>query len=56
MACGGSSFGLAYDNCVFITPEVDNAQWATERMPSKRMMMVPTLLLVVLKLVSQDSV
>ncbi|KAK0190079.1 glyoxal oxidase N-terminus-domain-containing protein [Armillaria mellea] len=45
LVCGGSSpgAGIALDNCVSIEPEVDNATWTLERMPSKRVMscMVP---------------
>jgi hypothetical protein len=44
MACGGSSFGLAFDNCVSIKPEVNNADWVIERMPSKRVMTLMTAL------------
>ncbi|KAJ7880660.1 glyoxal oxidase N-terminus-domain-containing protein [Mycena leptocephala] len=40
MVCGGSTPGpaLALDNCVSIQPEVENATWALERMPSPRVM------------------
>nr|ABD61574.1 copper radical oxidase [Phanerodontia chrysosporium] len=38
LICGGSNFGVALDNCVTIQPEVPNAQWTIERMPSKRAM------------------
>ncbi|KAK0449009.1 uncharacterized protein EV420DRAFT_787296 [Desarmillaria tabescens] len=40
LVCGGSSpgAGIAIDNCVSIEPEVDNATWTLERMPSKRVM------------------
>ncbi|OXV07564.1 hypothetical protein Egran_04670, partial [Elaphomyces granulatus] len=40
LACGGSTpfVGNALDNCVSIQPEVPNAQWTIERMPSKRVM------------------
>ncbi|KAA1470743.1 copper radical oxidase [Dentipellis sp. KUC8613] len=38
LICGGSNFGIAVDNCVSISPEVDNATWTLERMPSKRVM------------------
>ncbi|KAH8201579.1 hypothetical protein TruAng_004271 [Truncatella angustata] len=40
LMCGGSTAGpgLALDNCVSIQPEVTNAQWTLERMPSKRVM------------------
>ena len=36
--CGGSTIGpeIALDNCASITPEVTNANWTIERMPSKR--------------------
>ncbi|OQU99179.1 WSC domain-containing protein [Cladophialophora immunda] len=36
--CGGSTIGpeIALDNCVSIEPEVPNANWTIERMPSKR--------------------
>ncbi|TDL23452.1 hypothetical protein BD410DRAFT_838937 [Rickenella mellea] len=46
MTCGGSIPGpaIALDNCVSITPEVDNAQWVIERMPSKRVMTCMTAL------------
>jgi hypothetical protein len=40
IACGGSAFGQAFDNCVSLTPEVNNAQWVIERMPSKRVMTI----------------
>jgi len=38
MICGGSTPGpeIALDNCVSISPEVPNANWTIERMPSKR--------------------
>ncbi|KAF4634016.1 hypothetical protein G7Y89_g4110 [Cudoniella acicularis] len=38
MICGGSIPGpeFALDNCVSISPEVPNANWTIERMPSKR--------------------
>ncbi|KAF8534900.1 putative glyoxal oxidase precursor [Trichophaea hybrida] len=38
MICGGSTPGpeIALDNCVSISPEVTNANWTIERMPSKR--------------------
>jgi hypothetical protein len=38
MICGGSVPGpeIALDNCVSISPEVNNATWTIERMPSKR--------------------
>ena len=32
MACGGSNFGIALDNCVSIQPEVANPTWVIERM------------------------
>ncbi|KAJ3556376.1 hypothetical protein NM688_g2060 [Phlebia brevispora] len=38
LVCGGSNFGTALDNCVSIQPEAENATWAIERMPSKRVM------------------
>ncbi|KAJ7122651.1 galactose oxidase [Mycena crocata] len=40
LVCGGSTPGpaLALDNCVSIQPEVENATWALERMPSPRVM------------------
>ncbi|KAK6220804.1 hypothetical protein LQW54_001722 [Pestalotiopsis sp. IQ-011] len=40
LMCGGSTpgAGLALDNCVSIQPEVPNANWTLERMPSKRVM------------------
>ncbi|GJJ13871.1 hypothetical protein Clacol_008128 [Clathrus columnatus] len=40
LVCGGSTPGpgLALDNCVSIQPESDNATWALERMPFKRVM------------------
>ncbi|KAJ7487362.1 galactose oxidase [Mycena galericulata] len=40
LVCGGSSpgAGIALDNCVSIQPEVENATWAIERMPSSRVM------------------
>ncbi|KAF7359862.1 hypothetical protein MVEN_00711600 [Mycena venus] len=40
MVCGGSTPGpaIALDNCVSIQPEVENATWALERMPSPRVM------------------
>ncbi|EKM51417.1 uncharacterized protein PHACADRAFT_263528, partial [Phanerochaete carnosa HHB-10118-sp] len=38
LICGGSDFGVALDNCVSIQPEVENATWTLERMPSKRVM------------------
>ena len=40
LTCGGSAFGQAFDNCVSIQPEVDNATWIVERMPSKRVMTI----------------
>lgn len=38
IVCGGSVPGpeIALDNCVSIQPEVPNANWTIERMPSKR--------------------
>ncbi|CAL1701840.1 unnamed protein product [Somion occarium] len=38
LVCGGSNNGEALDNCVTIAPEVPNAAWTIERMPSKRVM------------------
>ncbi|KAJ7229668.1 glyoxal oxidase N-terminus-domain-containing protein [Mycena haematopus] len=40
LVCGGSTpgAGIALDNCVSIQPEVENATWALERMPSPRVM------------------
>ncbi|KAF9220620.1 copper radical oxidase-like protein [Gyrodon lividus] len=40
LICGGSTIGaaVALDNCISIAPEVANAQWTIERMPSKRVM------------------
>jgi hypothetical protein len=40
LVCGGSTpvEGTALDSCVSIAPEVPNAQWVYERMPSKRVM------------------
>ncbi|KAJ6589404.1 copper radical oxidase [Mycena capillaripes] len=40
LICGGSTPGpgTALDNCVTIQPEVENATWAIERMPSPRVM------------------
>ncbi|KAF7334608.1 hypothetical protein MVEN_02290900 [Mycena venus] len=40
LVCGGSTPGpgIALDNCVSIQPEVENATWALERMPSPRVM------------------
>ncbi|KAJ7785161.1 galactose oxidase [Mycena maculata] len=40
LVCGGScpGAGIALDNCVSIQPEVENATWALERMPSPRVM------------------
>ncbi|KAF7290351.1 hypothetical protein HMN09_01293100 [Mycena chlorophos] len=40
MICGGSGTGagIAIDNCVTIQPEVKNANWTLERMPSQRVM------------------
>ncbi|KAJ6565672.1 copper radical oxidase [Mycena sp. CBHHK59/15] len=40
LVCGGSTpgDGFALDNCVSIQPEVENATWALERMPSPRVM------------------
>jgi hypothetical protein len=38
LACGGSNFGIALDNCASIQPEVANPVWTIERMPSQRVM------------------
>ncbi|KAF8623873.1 hypothetical protein AX17_007275 [Amanita inopinata Kibby_2008] len=40
LVCGGSTIGagISLDNCVSIEPEVANATWTVERMPSKRVM------------------
>ncbi|KAJ8517873.1 hypothetical protein ONZ45_g4980 [Pleurotus djamor] len=40
LICGGSNLGAgqAIDNCVTIAPEVENATWTLERMPSRRVM------------------
>ncbi|KAJ7689677.1 copper radical oxidase [Mycena rosella] len=40
LVCGGSTpgDGFALDNCLSIQPEVENATWALERMPSPRVM------------------
>ncbi|EFE40559.1 hypothetical protein TRV_04725, partial [Trichophyton verrucosum HKI 0517] len=40
LICGGSTpyGGDALDNCVSIQPEVPNAEWVIERMPSKRVL------------------
>ncbi|KAJ7479694.1 galactose oxidase [Mycena latifolia] len=40
LVCGGSTppSGIALDNCLTIQPEVENATWALERMPSSRVM------------------
>ncbi|KAF7291129.1 hypothetical protein MIND_01256100 [Mycena indigotica] len=40
LLCGGSTPGphTALDNCVSIKPEVENATWTLERMPSRRVM------------------
>ncbi|KAJ6521662.1 glyoxal oxidase N-terminus-domain-containing protein [Mycena vulgaris] len=40
LICGGSSpgAGIALDNCLSIQPEVENATWALERMPTARVM------------------
>jgi len=40
MICGGSTIGaaIALDNCVSISPEVENPTWTLERMPSQRVM------------------
>ncbi|KAF2192285.1 copper radical oxidase [Zopfia rhizophila CBS 207.26] len=44
--CGGSTpyQGIALDNCVTISPEVSDAQWTLERMPSKRVLVCMTAL------------
>ncbi|KAF2655101.1 copper radical oxidase [Lophiostoma macrostomum CBS 122681] len=46
MICGGSTpyQGFALDNCVTIAPEVANAQWTIERMPSVRVITCMTAL------------
>ncbi|KAF2467278.1 putative glyoxal oxidase precursor [Lindgomyces ingoldianus] len=46
MICGGSTpyQGFALDNCVTIAPEVENATWTLERMPSKRVLTCMTAL------------
>ncbi|KZT66328.1 copper radical oxidase [Daedalea quercina L-15889] len=36
LICGGSNFGIAFDNCLSIQPEVEHPEWVIERMPSKR--------------------
>ncbi|RMD45067.1 hypothetical protein DV735_g193, partial [Chaetothyriales sp. CBS 134920] len=43
LICGGSTpyAAVAIDNCVTIQPEVENANWTIERMPSKRV--IPTM-------------
>ncbi|KIJ67360.1 copper radical oxidase [Hydnomerulius pinastri MD-312] len=40
LICGGSTIGaaIALDNCISIAPEVGNATWTLERMPSQRVM------------------
>ncbi|KAJ6532912.1 galactose oxidase [Mycena vulgaris] len=40
LVCGGSTPGphIALDSCLSIQPEVENATWALERMPSPRVM------------------
>ncbi|KAK7189339.1 WSC domain-containing protein [Paraphaeosphaeria sporulosa] len=40
LICGGSTpyQGFALDNCVTIAPDVPNANWTLERMPSKRVL------------------
>lgn len=40
LICGGSTIGaaIALDNCISIAPEVPNATWTVERMPSQRVM------------------
>ncbi|KAF2021810.1 copper radical oxidase [Aaosphaeria arxii CBS 175.79] len=46
MICGGSTpfQGYALDNCVTIAPEVPNAEWTIERMPSRRVLSCMTAL------------
>ncbi|KAF2815199.1 copper radical oxidase [Mytilinidion resinicola] len=46
MMCGGSIPGpeFALDNCVSITPDVADAEWVIERMPSKRVISCMTAL------------
>ena len=46
LICGGSTpfEGNAIDNCISIQPEVPNASWVIERMPSKRVMACMTAL------------
>jgi hypothetical protein len=46
MICGGSTpyQGAALDNCVTLAPEVPNANWTLERMPSKRVLVCMTAL------------
>lgn len=46
LICGGSNPGaaIALDNCVSIQPEVPNANWTLERMPSQRVMSCMTAL------------
>ena len=46
LVCGGSTpyQGVALDNCVSIEPEVPNANWTLERMPSKRVISCMTAL------------
>jgi len=40
LICGGTTplAGVALDNCVSLKPEVPNAKWVIERMPSKRVL------------------
>lgn len=46
LICGGSTpfEGSALDNCVSIQPDVPNANWTIERMPSKRVISCMTAL------------
>jgi hypothetical protein len=46
MICGGSTpyQGAALDNCVTLAPELPNANWILERMPSKRVLVCMTAL------------
>ncbi|KAF2876886.1 hypothetical protein BDV95DRAFT_673780 [Massariosphaeria phaeospora] len=46
LICGGSTpyQGAALDNCVTLAPEVPNAQWTLERMPSRRVLSCMTAL------------
>lgn len=44
MACGGSAFGQALDNCVSVQPTLGNPEWVIERMPSARVLSCMTAL------------